>query len=208
LLRSRLGLPRAGSRASLLVLGVGLAQIGVVEARAGEVGLLARHFAVAFLELLSHEVEHEHRVDDPDPGGEVRASLVDVGVAAVASAVAGLAGDPDLQRPRLRAGGKSVELAVEPSGLAAEDARELLAPGLGELLACPLDLLGTVEERAVIDPDGVGVLVLDDRAVDERPHVLERVVVEVVGRDPFRDGLGELWCDLMHVGEAVGHRDR
>ena len=78
----------------------------------------------------------------------------------------------------------------------------------GQVRARVLDLLGAVEHRAVVDPDGVGVLVLDDGAVHERAEVLERLVVQVVGGDPLRDGLGELGGDLVHVGEAVGHRDR
>ena len=70
------------------------------------------------------------------------------------------------------------------------------------------DLLCGVEQRAVVDPHGVGVLVLDDGAVDERPEVLHRFVVEVGAGDPLRDGLGELRGDLVHVGEPVGHRHR
>jgi hypothetical protein len=51
----------------------------------------------------------------------------------------------------------------------------MLAPGFGEVSACLFDLLGGVEEHAVVDPDGVGVLVLDDGAVDERRRLeLER----------------------------------
>ena len=42
-----------------------------------------------------------------------------------------------------------------------------------------LDLLGGVEQRAVVDPHGVGVLVFDDGAVDERAEVPERLVVQV-----------------------------
>ena len=62
--------------------------------------------------------------------------------------------------------------------------------------------------RAVVDPDGVGVLVLDDGAVHERAEVLQRLVVQVGAGDPLRDGLGELRGDLVHVGEPVGHRHR
>ena len=62
--------------------------------------------------------------------------------------------------------------------------------------------------RAVVDPDGVGVLVLDDGAVHERAEVLQRLVVQVGAGDPLRDRLGELRGDLVHVGEAVGHRHR
>jgi len=100
------------------------------------------------------EVDHERRVDHPDAGGEVLPALVDVGVAPVAGALAGLPGDPDLQRARPRAGGERVELAVELGGLAAEDPGELPATGFGELPACLLDLLGAVEQDAVVDPDG------------------------------------------------------
>ena len=46
-------------------------------------------------------------------GGEVLAAVVDERVAAVAGAVADLAGDADLERPRPGAGGERVELAVE-----------------------------------------------------------------------------------------------
>ena len=100
------------------------------------------------------------------------AAVVDERVAAVAGAVAHLAGDADLERPGLGARGERVELAVELLGLAAEDARDLpLALG-AQVSAGLLDLLGGVEHRAVVDPDGVGVLVLDDGAVDERAEVL------------------------------------
>ena len=97
---------------------------------------------------------------------------------------------------------------VEPLGLAAEDRRDLPLAASGEVGAGVLDLLGGVEQRAVVDPDGVGVLVLDDGAVHERAEVLQRLVVQVGAGDPLRDGLGELRGDLVHVGEAVGHRDR
>ena len=65
-----------------------------------------------------------------------------------------------------------------------------------------------VEQHAVVDPHGVGVLVLDDGAVHERAEVLERLVVELAGGDPSRDRLGQLGGDLVHGGELVGHRDR
>ena len=54
-----------------------------------------------------------------------------------------------------------------------------LWPWVLEVLAGVRDLLGGVEHRAVVDPDGVRVLVLDDGAVHERPEVLERLVVQV-----------------------------
>jgi hypothetical protein len=69
-----------------------------------------------------------------------------------------------------------------------------------------VDLFGAVEQCAV--PDGVGVLVLDDGAVHEGAEVAQRVVVEVAGGDPLGDCCGELWCELVHVGELVGHRHR
>ena len=129
-------------------------------------------------------------------------------VAAVAGAVAHLAGDAELERPALGAGGERVELGVEPLELAAEDRGELALAVGGEVGAGVLDLLCGVEHRAVVDPHGVGVLVLDDGAVHERAEVLQRLVVQVGAGDPLRDGLGELRGDLVHVGEPVGHRHR
>jgi hypothetical protein len=91
------------------------------------------------------EVDHERWVDDPDAGGEVRAAIVDEGVAAVAGAVTYLAGDAQLQRSGLGARTESVELAVEPLGLAAEDRRDLPLAGLVQMAAGLVDLLGSVE---------------------------------------------------------------
>jgi hypothetical protein len=78
----------------------------------------------------------------------------------------------------------------------------------GEVGAGVLDLLCAVEHRAVVDPHGVGVLVLDDGAVHKRAEVLQRLVVQVSAGDPPCDRLGELRGDLVHVGEPVGHRHR
>jgi hypothetical protein len=108
---------------------------------------------------------------------------------------------------RLGAGGERVELGVETVGLAAEDCGDLALLRGAEVFAGVSDLLGGVEHCAVVDPDGVGVLVFDDGAVHECPEVLQRLVVQVGAGDALRYGLGELWCDLVHVGEAVGHRD-
>jgi hypothetical protein len=101
---------------------------------------------------LLDEVDHERWVDDPDAGGEVRAPIVDERVAAVASAVTYLAGDPQLERPGLGARTESVELTVEPLGLAAEDRGDLPLAGLGQMGAGLVDLLGSVEQGAVVDP--------------------------------------------------------
>ena len=130
------------------------------------------------------------------------------GVAAVAGAVADLGRDSELGGPRPGASCERVELAVEPLGLAAQDRRELPPSVVVQVRPGVVDLLGGVEQGAVVDPDGVGVLVLDDGAVHERTEVAQRLVVQVAGGDPLRDRLGELRCDLVHVGELVGHRHR
>ena len=62
-------------------------------------------------------------------------------------------------------------------------------PVLVELGAGVLDLLGGVEQRAVVDPDGVGVLVFDDGAVHERADVAQRLVVQVAAGDAGGDRL-------------------
>ena len=198
--------PRLG--AALLVLGGGVAQLVIVDPGAGEVGLLSRRRRVAVAELLLDEVEHERGVDDPDPGGEVAPAVMDKGVAAVAGAAAHLAGDANLQRSRVCAGGERVELCVDALGRAAEDARDLVLAVRTEVLAGVRNLFCGVEHGAVVDPDRVGVLVLDDGAVHERSEVLERLLVQVGAGDPLCDRVGELRRDLVHVGEAVGHRDR
>jgi hypothetical protein len=97
------GLGVANSRlgAALLVLGGGVAELLI----AAEVRLLPRGGAFVVLEVPVDEVDHEGGIDHPDAGGEVRAAVVREGVASVAGAVAGLAGDPDLQGPGLSAGG-------------------------------------------------------------------------------------------------------
>jgi hypothetical protein len=70
-----------------------------------------------------------------------------------------------------------------------------------------LDLHCAVEHRAVVDPDGVGVLVLAVRwtkapmsfsALSYRSSVVIRLATASVSRGG----------DRVHVGEAVGHRDR
>ena len=141
-------------------------------------------------------------------GGEVLAAVVRECVAAVARAVAGLAGDAELERPGLGARGERVELAIEPVELAAEDRRELPLPVVAQVSAGLVDLVGGIEQRAVVDPYGVGVLVLDEGTVHERAEVAERLVVQVAGADPFGDRRGELRGDLVHVGEFVCHRHR
>ena len=142
------------------------------------------------------------------PSAKSCSAPVDVREPSDAGAVAGLGGDRDLERFGPGAGGEGVELAVELAGLAGEDAGELLARGGGEVRAGALDLLGGIEERAVVDADGVGVLVFDDRAVHERAEVADGAVVQVGAGDSLGDGLGQLGRDVVHVGEAVGHRDR
>ena len=79
----------------------------------------------------------------------------------------------------LGARGQRVELLLELVGLAAEDRGELRCGLAGQVGARLLDLLVAVEHRAVVDPDRVGVLVLDDGAVHERAEVFERLVVEL-----------------------------
>ena len=200
------GVPGPRLRSALLVLGGCVPELVVVDAGAREVGILAGRGRVAFADAFVDEVEHERRVDDPDPGGEVLPAVVDERVPAVACPVADLRGDADLRCARLGAGGELVELVVEVVGLAAEDCRDLALVLGAEVLAGVRDLFRGVEHGAVVDPHGVAVLVFDDGAVHECPEVLERLVVQVGAGDPLRDRFGELWCDLVHVGEAVGHR--
>ena len=133
---------------------------------------------------------------------------VDVGEASDASPIAGLRRDLDLERLGLRAGGERVELAVDLVWFAGEDVGELFSLGGGEVRAGTLDVLGGVEHGAVVDAYGVGVLVFDDRAVYEGAEVAQGVVVQVGGGDALGHRLGEVGRDLVHVGEAVCHRDR
>ena len=187
----------------------GGAEFVVVECGAGEERLFAGGLVVLVVgEVFADEVDHEQGVDDPDAVGEVLSALVDVGEASDAGAFAGFRGDLDLERLGLGAGGECVELAVELVVLAGEDLGELFSRGGGELGAGALDLLGGVEHCAVVDADGVGVLVFDDRAVHERAEVAQCTVVQVGAGDALGDRLGEVGCDLVHVGEAVCHRDR
>ena len=84
------GLARPRLGASLLVFGGGVAELAVVDPRAGEVGLLSSGRGPVVLDLLVDEVDHERWVDDPDAGGEVASALVHERVPAVAGAVAHL----------------------------------------------------------------------------------------------------------------------
>ena len=194
--------------AALAVLFGGGSQLVVVEPGAGEVRLVAGRVVVGVLEVLAYDVEHEDWVDDPNGGGEVAAALVDVGVAAGAGAVAQRCVDADLERLALGAGGQRVELALELGELAAEHAGGLLLRRRCEVGAGLLDLVGGVEQRAVVDADRVRVLVLDDGAVHEGAEVAQRLFVQVGGGDALGDGERELGRDLVHVGELVGHGDR
>ena len=67
----RLGVagPRLGP--ALHVFGGGVAELVVVDPRAGEVGLFAGGRGIAVVGLLVDEVEHERGINDPDAGGEV-----------------------------------------------------------------------------------------------------------------------------------------
>src|SRR3954447_25190997 len=197
----------SGGAARAGVLG-GVAQLVVVEASAAEVGLLAGDLAVGVGELVADGVEHEHRVDHPDAGGEVLAALEHPAVASVGGAVAQRPVDAQLERGALGAGGECVELGVELLGLAAERGGRFGVALGGEVVAGVLDLLGGVEQDAVVDPDRVDVLVLDDGAVDEAAEVAERLVVQLAGAHAGGDGLGELGGDVVHVGQAVRHSYR
>ena len=144
----RLGVAGARLGSALLVFGGGVAELGVVDPRAGEVGLLAGRRGLAVVEVLVDEVDHEGGVDDPDAGGEVPPAVVDERVAAVAGPVAHLGGDPHLERPSLGARGERVQLAVELVDLAAEDRRDLPTSRVVEVWAGVVDLLGGVEHGA------------------------------------------------------------
>jgi hypothetical protein len=113
--------PFPSLRPALLVLCRRVAELVVVGAGASEVRLLAHRCRLG-AELLVYEVEHEAGVDDPDPGREVLPAVVDVGLAGVAGSVANVAGDPDLQRSGLCAGGEGVELCVEARGFVIDGA--------------------------------------------------------------------------------------
>ena len=153
----------------------------VVEAGTGEVGLLPGRRGCVVFEFLVDEIDHEGGVDDPDRRGEVLAAVVDERVSAVAGAVADLACDADFERSRPGSCGEGVELTVELVRLAAEQPLAICrCPSAARWDSRVVDLFGGVEQSAVVDPDGVGVLVLDDGAVDEGAHVLERLVVQVV----------------------------
>src|SRR5262249_37556099 len=163
-----LGVAGPHSGAGPPILGPRVVGLGVVPTRAGEVRPFPRPPAFVVLELLVGEGDHERRGDHPDAGGGIAAAGggegvagavggVAVGGAAVGGGVAYLAGDPQLEPPGLGARTQSVELAVEPLGLAAEDPGDLPLAGFGQMGAGLVDLLGSVEQGAVVDPDGVGV---------------------------------------------------
>ena len=142
------------------------------------------------------------------PAAKSWPAVLDVGVAPGAGSVAHVSAVMRIfSAMDLCAGREGVELGVDALMLAAKDVRDLSLPVGGEVLAGPLDLFYHVEHRSVVDSDRVRVLVLDDRSVHECAEVLERLVVQVAGGDPLRDRVGQLRCDLVHVGEAVGHRD-
>jgi len=205
----RLGLADALRVAAGAVVLFGGAQLVGVQGGAGEERLLPGDLVILTVgEVVVDEVDDERGVDDPDGVGEVLAALVDVGVASGAGAVAGFGGDGDLERLGLGAGGEGVEFGVEFAGFACEDPGELLSLAGGEVRAGVLDVVGGVEQGAVVDPDGVGVVVFDEGAVHEAAEVAQRLVVQVGGGDAPGDRVGELGRDLVHVGEPVGHRDR
>jgi hypothetical protein len=207
------GLGAAGTRvrAPVAVLGGGGREVGRLQAGAGEVALVARGRCLVGLggvEPLADHVEHEDGVDHPDAGGEVAAALMHVGVAADAGTVAQRGVDPDAHRAAAGAHGERVQARVELVVGAAEQAGGLAAAGGGQVRSCVRELGVGLEQGALVDPDGVGGVVLDDRAVHEGAHVAQRGVVQVGRRDALRDRLGELRRELVHVGEPVGEGDR
>src|SRR3954451_856738 len=109
----RLGVAGAVGGATLAVVLGGGAQVVVVEARAGEVPLVARRRPVIVGELLAGDVEHEDGVDDPDAGGEVPAAVKGPGVTAVGGAIAQRAVNAELERVAAGARGQGVEFRVE-----------------------------------------------------------------------------------------------
>jgi hypothetical protein len=161
----RFGVAGAFGGAPLAVLLGSVAPLVAVEARAAEVGLLAGDLALGV--LVADGIEHEHRVDHLDGGGEVLAALEHPAVASVGDAVARRAVDAQLQRAAPRPSRERIELGVELLGLAAERGGRLAVALEAEVVARVLDLLGVVEQDAVVDPDRVDALVLDDGAVDE-----------------------------------------
>ena len=140
------------------------------------------------------------------PAAKSCAAVVHEREAPGARALADLVGDRDLQRAVLAARAQRVELAVELGRLAGEQPGSLLASRVVEVGAGALCVLGGVEQGAVVDPHGVGVLVLQERPVHERAHVTQRLVVQVAAGHARGDRSGELRGDLVHVGELVGQR--
>ena len=112
-------------------------------------------------------------------GGEVLAAVVHEGVAAVAGAVADLAVMRILSACVLARAASVSSSRSSLSGSQPRIAASCRAPAAVEVRAGVLDLLGGVEQGAVVDPHGVGVLVLDDGAVHERAEVVQRLVVQV-----------------------------
>ena len=189
LLRGRLGLALARSWRALAVLGGGVAQVVVVEARAGEVGRSSRAGSSPSSARARWRTTSSMntRVDDPDAGGEVGAAVEHVGVAAVGGAVAQRGVDAQLERARAGLRRRARRARVELVGRAAEHAGGLRAARGGEVRAGARRAASAASSRA---PSSIRTaytrLVLDDGAVHEGAEVAQRRVVQLAGGDPRR----------------------
>ena len=185
----------------------GFAELGIVELGAGEVGVL-RASALSPSPSCSCTRSSMNTGSTTQIPAAKSALGVDVRIPAVPGSVA-ISAVTRTSVLSTGSRGETVEFSVDALMLAAEDARDLVAGRQGEVQACSFDLLDGVEQGRRLR-SGRRRCARPRRRFGARTRRYPAVPCRA-GRwcwSCFANDFGELRRDLVHVGEAVCHRDR